>query len=246
MRFLIGIITGAILTLLIATILDAPAQPTLDLAADRLEDAWDNLIDDTSERLFGRHPVPDPGRQPVTGPVDREDHSPATDSTPGRIPPGSEQNLDVPPAARLEPGAAVPTDEPPAVALEAAKLPPEVAAVAPLPAPVQAPAPTTVLPSVPALDAVLDLDGDPGSIVPRALPEPAGPTPLAQTGIAPVWVPFHSQMSAEGFAARLSRELNHPFSVERRSAGTYQVVFSARTPAEQDAVLARIAELTGS
>ena len=61
----------------------------------------------------------------------------------------------------------------------------------------------------------------------------------------PVWAPFHSHMSAEGFAARLSRELEHEFRVERQAAGAYQVVFNAVNPAERQALLAQISEITG-
>ena len=71
------------------------------------------------------------------------------------------------------------------------------------------------------------------------------PTEIGEMPVASVWVPFHSQMSAEGFAARLSRELDHDFSVQRHGAGSYQVVFNATTSAEREQLLARIAEITG-
>ena len=52
-------------------------------------------------------------------------------------------------------------------------------------------------------------------------------------------------MSAKGFAARLSRELDHDFAVQRQGAGAYQVVFSAASAAERERLIARIAEITG-
>ncbi len=61
----------------------------------------------------------------------------------------------------------------------------------------------------------------------------------------PVWVPFHSQMSAEGFATRLSRALDHEFRVVRRGAGAYQVVFDARDADQQALIMAQVTELTG-
>jgi hypothetical protein len=61
----------------------------------------------------------------------------------------------------------------------------------------------------------------------------------------PVWVPFHSQMSAEGFATRLSQSLGREFRVERQGAGAYQVVFDETDPIERDQVLDRVSEVTG-
>jgi hypothetical protein len=52
-------------------------------------------------------------------------------------------------------------------------------------------------------------------------------------------------MSAEGFASRLSEELDHQFRVERQGAGSYQVVFDARSDSERELLLAQIAEITG-
>jgi hypothetical protein len=63
--------------------------------------------------------------------------------------------------------------------------------------------------------------------------------------LAGVWSPFHSERSAKGFARRLSDQFQYPFSVERIGPGAYQVVFSYTDPAERDALLAEIAEVTG-
>ena len=62
---------------------------------------------------------------------------------------------------------------------------------------------------------------------------------------ASVWIPFHSEASARGFARRLSQELAYPFEVQRLGPGAYQVVL-AGAPADEIAGLeARIAEVTG-
>ncbi|NIP15193.1 MAG: hypothetical protein GWM88_10925, partial [Pseudomonadales bacterium] len=74
------------------------------------------------------------------------------------------------------------------------------------------------------------------------LPPVAGPEPLlhaagfeptadpparaAFEAIQQVWVPFRSQTSAEGFARRLSSETEHPFGIDRRGPGRYQVFFA--------------------
>ena len=61
----------------------------------------------------------------------------------------------------------------------------------------------------------------------------------------PVWVPFHSLMSAEGFANRLSRTLDHEFRVVRQGAGAYQVVFDAADEDQRALILAQVTEITG-
>ena len=60
-----------------------------------------------------------------------------------------------------------------------------------------------------------------------------------------MWVPFHSEMSAAGFAERLSDSLDHPFRVERRGPGRYQVVFAYRREPERETLLAEAARATG-
>lgn len=69
--------------------------------------------------------------------------------------------------------------------------------------------------------------------------------PAADLNSASVWVPFHSEMSASGFAARLSDSLDHPFRVERRGPGRYQVVFRYHDEPERQALLAQAERLTG-
>ena len=80
-------------------------------------------------------------------------------------------------------------------------------------------------------------------------PPTAGPQPTARLTdpppIAPVWVPFRSQMSAEGFAERLSRELEHPFQVQRQGPGTYQVFFESADSTERALLQAQVREFTG-
>ena len=76
--------------------------------------------------------------------------------------------------------------------------------------------------------------------------EAAGPSHgVGRSGSQTVWVPFHSQMSAVGFASRLSESLGHPFDVERRGPGRYQVVFAYGDEAERSALLEEAAAVTG-
>ena len=48
MRFLIGILTGGLITLLVATAMDAPTHPLLTGARDLAASSWDRLISKTS------------------------------------------------------------------------------------------------------------------------------------------------------------------------------------------------------
>jgi hypothetical protein len=67
------------------------------------------------------------------------------------------------------------------------------------------------------------------------------PGPKSQT----VWVPFHSERSASGFAERLTASLDHPFRVERRGPGRYQVVFVYADEPQRQALLTQAAETMG-
>ena len=68
---------------------------------------------------------------------------------------------------------------------------------------------------------------------------------MQPSGTQPVWAPFRSQMSASGFAERLSRSLDHTFAVERRGPGRYQVVFHYADEDQRQALLAEASALTG-
>lgn len=76
-------------------------------------------------------------------------------------------------------------------------------------------------------------------------PSPAPAEEVAGTHSQAVWVPFRSEMSANGFAERLSAALDHSFDVERRGPGRYEVVFDYRDEPERDAVLSEAAQVTG-
>lgn len=60
-----------------------------------------------------------------------------------------------------------------------------------------------------------------------------------------VWVPFRSQMSAQGFAKRLTGKLDRPFTVNREGPGRYQVTFSYDDELERLAVLDQVQSVTG-
>ena len=60
-----------------------------------------------------------------------------------------------------------------------------------------------------------------------------------------VWTPFRSQMSAQGFARRLTGKLNYPFSVNREGPGRYQVSFAYASEFERRDLLEQVASVTG-
>jgi len=60
-----------------------------------------------------------------------------------------------------------------------------------------------------------------------------------------VWVPFRSEVSARGFAGKLTEQLERPFQVLRAGPGQYLVVFGYQDEAERAEVLAEINALTG-
>lgn len=219
MRFLIGIITGAVLTLFIATAVDAPTQSTLNRVRGHLETIWDGLIDSTSDSLFQAGDT--------APPVQREEHPPALALVaPEQIPPA-------PPAEQAPSGDTMPEAISEAI--------PEIGYD--LIAQAEPPLDFTPIDDL-SNDFIQNSEDDSASDFDSTLP-PRTYDEQAPTSLASVWIPFHSQMSAEGFADRLSRELDHSFRVERQGAGAYQVVFDADSTAERDLLLTRVAEITG-
>lgn len=91
-------------------------------------------------------------------------------------------------------------------------------------------------------DGVAGTLADAGSDAVEPPVEGAAEAPVA---LQPVWTPFHSRLSASGFAEQLTVSLNHPFRVERRGPGQYQVVFGYQDEPQREALLAQAAELTG-
>ncbi len=68
----------------------------------------------------------------------------------------------------------------------------------------------------------------------------------ARETIQQVWVPFRSQTSAEGFARRLSSETEHPFGIDRRGPGRYQVFFAYADEDERRRLLEQVRPLIGA
>lgn len=106
---------------------------------------------------------------------------------------------------------------------------------------------TTVPSEIPAIAAQ-----EPPVPAPAQAQKPVAPgdesAPVQQAGAGgryAVWRPFHSQLSAKGFARRLSLQLGYPFEVIKADAAEYLVVFAYEDEAQRDLLSAQVTELTG-
>jgi len=217
MRFLFGIVIGAALTLLIATTTNAPTNPVLN----RVTDLWDQLIDTTSQQLFET--------RSAAGLTASGNHKPdvsdrmETAATPITPLPTPQQATDF-----NEP---LPTTQPEQIAetLQPTEQAEENTQTL-----------TEAMPDFP-MKILTDMAS---GVTPEAATADLEAS-LADNQIATVWVPFHSERSANGFADTLSRHFEYPFSVRRNGPGAYQVTFSYADLAKREDLLGGIAELTG-
>ena len=215
-----GIIIGTGLTLILASSLQPREQAHLEGARAVLSELWDTLIERTSDSLFQ---------------VSAESQNRDTEELIEALQQEKLADLDARnrTMAQGDDAGAAAADQP----AEALPAPGEVAPPPPV-------APATV--SSPAkLPQPSRFDEPPASATDTAEPEHGRQLAATAANAAGAWVPFHSRMSAEGFAARLSRELRHDFRVERRGAGSYEVVFDAASDSERRTILAEIEAITG-
>jgi hypothetical protein len=100
----------------------------------------------------------------------------------------------------------------------------------------------------------LDLDALLAPSTPATVLKPEGLDPATQITVVnvegdlptqAVWVPFRSQMSAQGFARRLAGKLDYPFRVNREGPGRYQVLFSYASEVDRLDVLDQVNFVTG-
>ncbi|MCZ6458709.1 MAG: hypothetical protein O6766_05035 [Gammaproteobacteria bacterium] len=223
MRFILGILIGAALTLFAATAVDAPTNPLFD----KVVNLWDAIIETTSEALFENtafNPPPDtsPNISPNTA---RENTAAETPESPFAIAADAESPFAF--AAGAESPFAFAAG---AIEVLVEKLPRSVAAVEDVALPKRLTSQE---------NAEEESNVNVVSESPEQIPEPV------PHESAPVWVSFHSQMSAEGFARQLSDQFHHPFAVARQGPGDYQVMFDYGSIDERDALLDEIAAVTG-
>ena len=76
-------------------------------------------------------------------------------------------------------------------------------------------------------------------------PEPPSASTDAVVATAVIWKPFHSEVSATGFARRLSTQLGYPFRALREGPARYHVVFDYDTEQQRQLLLSQVVALTG-
>ncbi len=207
MRFILGILIGAALTLFAATAVDAPTNPLFD----KVVNLWDAIIETTSEALF---------ENPTLSRT-REQTAPEKVTIP-ESPSAFAADADSPFAFAAD-----------AMEVLVEKLPRSVGSVA---AVEDVALPKMLTSQVNAEEeSIVDVVSESAEQIPEPVPNES----------APVWVSFHSQISAEGFARQLSDQFQHPFAVARQGPGDYQVVFDYGSIDERDALLDEIAAVTG-
>jgi|GEM_PF-4631553 len=255
MRFLFGILTGAALTLLIATTTNAPTSPVVE----QVSSGWGKFIHTTGNLLFRKsqsdQPVQPPPLRLAGEKPDRDAmrEASATDSDDSGALPADEPvslsesaitPIPVPQPTPETPRAPTPWQIPAAEVADAAfsaeqAAPPEQSQRDADSVPLTLGSATVLADSTDASDWP-DLEAN-------ADTEPSSPQVAAVEleKLASVWTPFHSERSAEGFANRLSEYFTHPFSVQRQGPGEYQVTFPYDSEAERESMLMELAEITG-
>ena len=208
MRFLFGLILGAVLTLLAATTFNVPTHALVDKG----KSSWNEFLLATGDALFEfpEAPTPDPMPNPVSDPtsglVGAERSMSISELFADLESTGLDLEADVPAMAEpANPDSLLAGEE---LAVEVAQ-PPLQPAAGPVDAAIESPGMDLIVPT--------------------------------QT----VWVPFRSQMSAQGFARRLTGKLDHTFSVDREAPGRYQVIFSYASEFERLTVLDEVQSVTG-
>ena len=227
MRFILGILIGAALTLFAATAVDAPTNPLFD----KVVNLWDSIVETTAEALFENPPLSS-SHNISNNTSNNTSHVTSLSNTRERTTPDELSTPESPFAFA-------------ASALEALTetLPRGEAGGTPA-----ASAPQLVAEDEPAVGAAGEASVEVVPGVQIDLVKPPADT-IGQIASSneptPVWVSFHSQRSAEGFARQLADQFQHSFAVARQGPGDYQVVFDYASIDERDALLDEIAAVTG-
>lgn len=236
MRFLMGLMLGAGAVLFLAAEPDAVAhwQARLAQAAGELQQRLRpaaGTAGSAAPAVAADHASAD------HAPADHAsaDHAPADHASADHASAGWASAAPARTAAGSAGHAPAPTDAD-AVPAEAPPV-----ALPPIPSPPMLPqpaAPAELLAGAARRERAVGLPLERAAATPPSVRTPASPQ-------QPVWVPFHSEMSASGFAERLSAALRHPFQVERQGPGRYQVVFAYRDEPQRQALLDEAARVTG-
>ncbi|MCH8142347.1 MAG: hypothetical protein IH908_12205 [Proteobacteria bacterium] len=194
MRFLFGLIIGAMLTILAASVINAPTQ----VVVNDIREAWHELVDKVQQ-----------SEQSVSG------------------------TAEVRTEAKIEPNDWSAQDN----LLEDNLLEDNLLEDKLLQLASQPPPETDV--EVEASEIL--------AIEQNVLTESSWPSSsyASQSSSATIWEPFHSQVSATGFAKRLSLQLGYPFQVTKDGPARYLVVFHYKSDEERALLVQQVATLTG-
>ena len=227
MRFILGILIGAALTLFAATAVDAPTNPLFD----KVVNLWDSIVETTAEALFENPPLSS-SHNISNNTSNNTSHVTSLSNTRERTTPDELSTPESPFAFAAS-----------ALEVLAETLPRGEAGGTPA-----ASAPQLVAEDEPAVGAAGEASVEVVPGVQIDLVNPPADT-IGQIASSneptPVWVSFHSQRSAEGFARQLADQFQHSFAVARQGPGDYQVVFDYASIGERDALLDEIAAVTG-
>ncbi len=227
MRFILGILIGAALTLFAATAVDAPTNPLFD----KVVNLWDSIVETTAEALFENPPLSS-SHNISNNTSNNTSHVTSLSNTRERTTPDELSTPESPFAFAAS-----------ALEVLAETLPRGEAGGTPA-----ASAPQLVAEDEPAVGAAGEASVEVVPGVQIDLVKPPADT-IGQIASSneptPVWVSFHSQRSAEGFARQLADQFQHSFAVARQGPGDYQVVFDYASIDERDALLDEIAAVTG-
>jgi len=190
MRFLFGLIIGAMLTILAASVINAPTQ----VVVNDIREAWHELVDKVQQ-----------SEQSVSGTAEVR--------TEAKIEPNDWSARD-----KLLEDKLLFEDK----LLQLASQPPPETDV-----------------EVEAAEIL--------AIEQNVLTESSWPSSsyASQSSSATIWEPFHSQVSATGFAKRLSLQLGYPFQVTKDGPARYLVVFHYKSDEERALLVQQVATLTG-
>jgi len=195
MRFLFGLIIGAMLTILAASVINAPTQ----VVVNDIREAWHELVDKVQQ-----------SEQSVSGTAEVR--------TEAKIEPNDRSARDKLLEDNLLEDKLLFEDK----LLQLASQPPPETDV-----------------EVEASEIL--------AIEQNVLTESSWPSSsdASQSSSATIWEPFHSQVSATGFAKRLSLQLGYPFQVTKDGPARYLVVFHYKSDEERALLVQQVATLTG-
>ncbi len=233
MRFLFGLIIGAMLTILVAGVINEPTQ----VVVNDIREAWNELVDKVQQ---SGQSVSDTAKVRTEAKIEPNDWSaPASPLRRRSAPPlesqdtATEQNTER--AEDLHPRVLLPE-------IEDTPLEDELFEDKLLEDKLQQ------LASQPLPETAVEVEASEISAIEQNVLTESSSSSTSyspQSSSAAIWEPFHSEVSATGFAKRLSLQLGYPFQVTKDGPARYLVVFDYKSDEERALLVQQVAALTG-